>query len=536
MKAINRSLLGLASALVILTGAANNALAEQRGGTLRAYLGGNPASASLHEESSITTVFPFMPVFNNLVVFNHQSKRASADDLTPELATEWRWSDDHTRLTFQLRQGVTWHDGKPFTSADVKCTWDTVTGKRDAGWRKNPRRDWYTNLKEVTTNGDFEVSFQLERPQPSFISFLAVGFSAVYPCHVDARTMRQKPIGTGPFRVVAFEPNQRLELARNPDYWRPDRPFLDGITYQIISSRATRQLAFVAGEFDLTSAGDISPPLMVDLKKQVPDAQCDTPFANVGGQILMNRKVAPFDNPQIRRAVALSLDRDAFINILSQGRFAQGGALVPPPVGSWGVTPEDLAKAGVPGYAGTLEERREEARQIMRELGYSAEKPLRIKLISRDFASYRDPAVILIDHMKTVFIEAELQLLETSQWYNTLPRDTWGIAQNLTGVAIDDPDVLLYESYMCGSPRNYSRYCNEDLQRKVEEQSAMLDPAARKRLVQEIDIQLQQELARPMLFHMVSGTCRQANVRGLTLAENNYYTHYRMENVWLAPR
>jgi len=89
---------------------------------------------------------------------------------------------------------------------------------------------------------------------------------------------------------------------------------------------------------------------------------------------------------------------------------------------------------------------------------------------------------------------------------------------------------------MCGSPRNYSRYCNEDLQRKIEEQSAMVDPAARKRLVQEIDIQLQQELARPMLFHMVSGTCRQANVRGLTLAENNYYTHYRMEDVWLAPR
>lgn len=535
MRPINRYVLGLASALVMLSGT-SSALAQQQGGTLRTYLGGNPPSASLHEESTIGTVFPFMSVFNNLFVFNPSSKRATAQDLTPELATEWHWSDDHTRLTLKLREGVTWHDGKPFTSADVKCTWDTITGKREAGWRKNPRRDWYTNLKEVVTNGDHEVSFQLERPQPSFMDFLASGFSPVYPCHVDARTMRQKPVGTGPFRIVDFQPNQSIKLARNPDYWRKGRPFLDGITFQIVSSRATRQLAFVSGEFDMTAVGDVTAPLMIDVKKQLPDAQCEVNFPNVSGQILMNRAVPPFDDPKVRRAVALSVDRNAFVEILGHGQFAQGGALLPPPAGSWGVTAEDLAKADVPGFAGTLEQRRDEARQILRELGYSQEKPLRFKLISRDIPSYRDASIILIDHLKSVFIEAELQLLETSQWYNTLPRDTWGIAQNLSGIAVDDPDVVFYESYMCGSPRNYPHYCNKDLERRIHEQSATIDPEARRRLVREIDIQLQKELARPALYHMTVGTCRHPHVRGLILAGNTYYTHYRMEDVWLAPR
>ncbi len=516
--------------------ATGGAMAEQRGGTLRVYHGSNPASASVHEEASIATIMPFMPVFNNLFVYNQQGQRNDTNDLTAELATEWRWSEDHTRLTLQLRRGVTWHDGKPFTSADVKCTWDTLIGQRNAGWRKNPRRLWYSNLKEVSTNGDFEVSFQLGRPQPSFMAFLASGFSPVYPCHVDARTMRQKPIGTGPFRVVEFRANQSIELARNPNYWRPNRPLLDGISFRIIRSRSTRHLGFISGDFDMTFTGDITAPLLRDVQSQAPNAICDMNFTNVTSQILMNREVAPFDNPQIRRAVALSVDRDAFIRILGEGHFVTGGALLAPPAGVWGVSGEQLAEAGVETYQGTVEERRETARRLMREAGYSAENPLRLKVITRDSPSYRDPAVILIDHLKTIFIEAELQTLETSQWYNTLVRNTWTIAQNQSGTAIDDPDVIFYENYLCGSDRNYPRYCNQDLQRRFDEQSATIDQEARRRMVQEIDIQLQRDFARPVIFQSASGTCRHPHVRGITMAANSQYNHWRMEDAWLAPR
>ena len=524
----------VAAAIIGSLFATGAAMAEQRGGVLKLYHGLSLASASIHEEASIATIMPFMPVFNNLFVYNQHAERNNANDLTPELATEWHWSEDHTRLTLRLREGVTWHDGKPFTSADVKCTWDTIIGRRDSGWRKNPRRLWYSNLKEVIANGDFEVSFQLSRPQPSFMAFLASGFSPVYPCHVDGRTMRQKPIGTGPFRVAEFRPKQSIELERNPNYWRPNRPLLDGISFRMINSRSTRHLAFISGEFDMTFTGDITPALLRDIQAQVPNATCEMRFPNVTSQILMNREAEPFNNPQIRRAVALSIDRDAFIRILGEGHFAKGGALLAPPAGIWGVTDEQLAEAGVDGYTGTLEQRREEGRRLMREAGYSAENPLRLKVTTRDTPSYRDPAVILIDHLKTVFIEAELQPLETSQWYNTLQRGSWTIAQNQSGTAIDDPDVMFYENYLCGSDRNYPRYCNQDLQRRMDEQSATIDLEARRRMVQEIDIQLQRDFARPIIYHSASATCWHPQVRGVTLAANSQYNHWRMEDVWLA--
>ena len=126
------------------------------------------------------------------------------------MATSWSWDEAGTTLTFKLREGVKWHDGKPFTAADVKCTWDRLTGKSADKFRVNPRKSWWHNLDGVTTNGDFEASFHLKRPQPSFIGLLASGWSPVYPCHVPAAQMRQHPIGTGPFKFVEFKPNERI--------------------------------------------------------------------------------------------------------------------------------------------------------------------------------------------------------------------------------------------------------------------------------------------------------------------------------------
>jgi peptide/nickel transport system substrate-binding protein len=384
--------------VAVLFGAiAAPAAAQTSGGTLRFYHRDSPPSASIHEEATISTLQPFMPVFNNLFVFNQHVERNSPDDLQPELATSWQWSDDGTRLTLRLREGVRWHDGKPFTSADVKCTWDTVTGRRTAGWRKSPRRGWYTNLQEVTTNGDHEVTFVLGRPQPSFISFLASGLSPVYPCHVDGRVMRQKPIGTGPFRVVDFRPNASIALARNPDYWKPDRPYLDGIEYRIIRNRSTRTLAFIAGEFDVTFPYELSAALVRDVRSQAPTAQCETRPTNVVTQLLINREVAPFDNPDLRRALALALDRKALIDILGEGQFTMGGTMLPPPNGAWGLSPADLAE--IPGYGADVEASREEARRIMRGLGYGPENPLRVKVATREIPSYRDPAIVVIDHL-----------------------------------------------------------------------------------------------------------------------------------------
>ena len=134
-------------------------------------------------------------------MYKQDVPQTSLRSIVTDLATEWSWDEDRTELAFRLREGVKWHDGKPFTSADVKCTWDLIAGKTSDRFRLDPRKAWYRNLEEVTTNGDFAVAFHLKRPQPSFIALLASGYSPVYPCHVSARDMRSHP-GTDPFKFV----------------------------------------------------------------------------------------------------------------------------------------------------------------------------------------------------------------------------------------------------------------------------------------------------------------------------------------------
>src|SRR5438067_9849398 len=105
------------------------AFAQQSGGVLRFFHRDSPASMSIHEEATISTVAPTMAVFNNLILFNQHEKQNRMEFIEPELAESWNWSEDGKALTFKLRHGVKWHDGKPFTAADVKCTWDMLIGK-----------------------------------------------------------------------------------------------------------------------------------------------------------------------------------------------------------------------------------------------------------------------------------------------------------------------------------------------------------------------------------------------------------------------
>ena len=151
-------------ALLVAITAAGPASAQKQGGILRMYSPDSPASMSILEEGTVFAQGPMMGVFNNLVMFDQQVKQNSLASVVPDLATGWSWNEDGTELTFPLRQGVKWHDGKPFTASDVKCTWDLLSGKSSEKLRVNPRKSWYRNLDQVTTNGDYEVTFHLKQP------------------------------------------------------------------------------------------------------------------------------------------------------------------------------------------------------------------------------------------------------------------------------------------------------------------------------------------------------------------------------------
>jgi peptide/nickel transport system substrate-binding protein len=397
--------------------------------------------------------------------------------------------------------------------------------------RKSPRKIWYKNVKEITTNGDHEVTFNMERPQPSFLSMLASGYTPVYSCHVSGRDMRSKPIGTGPFKAVEFKRNEAIKVVRNPDYWKKGRPYLDAIEWRIVSNRSTRLLAFGAGEFDMTFDSDVTFPLLKDVKAQRPDAVCEARPTNVSSNVLMNRDKAPFDNPKVRAAMVMALDRKAFSTILSEGHDLEGAAMLPPPAGVWGM-PKDMLP-NLLGYAADIEKSRAEARKIMEGLGYSADKPLRIKISTRNIPNYRDPAVILIDQLKKIYIESELDAIDTTVWHTKVTRKDYQIGMNLTGQGVDDPDVNFYENYHSTSDRNYSGYKNPEVDKLIDQQSAEVDREKRKKLVWGIEKKLAEDVARPILNHGVANTCLSPQLKGLVLQVNSIYNSWRFEDVWL---
>src|SRR5437870_529845 len=303
-----------AGSLSLAMFAAEAAFAQKQGGILKMYSPDSPASMSIHEEATIVSQRPMMGVFNNLVMFDQHVKQNSLASIVPDLATGWSWNEDGTELTLPLHQGVRWHDGKPFTAKDVKCTWDLLTGKGSDKLRVNPRKASYRNLEEVTTNGDYEVAFHLKRPQPS------CGTSAL-----------------GPYRTL-----------------------------------------------------------------------------------LGNREKPPFDNAELRRAMALSLDRKAFIDVITEGQGDIGGVMQPPPEGEWGMPPGMLKE--LPGYDPDVQKNRREARQIMQQLGYGPDNRLKVKLTVRDLPYLRDPAVLLIDQLKEVYIDGELDTVDTTIYLPKLMR------------------------------------------------------------------------------------------------------------------
>jgi len=521
----------LGGALAALLCSTGTALAQKSGGVLKVYHRENPPSASILEESTASTTIPFMPIFNNLVLYDQQVAQNSSQTIGPDLAKSWSWNAEKTELTFRLQEGVKWHDGKPFTARDVVCTFDLLLDKAPQKLRRNPRRSWFTNVERVTAQGDSEVTLYLTHPQPSILGMLASGLMPIYPCHVSPAQMRSRPIGTGPFKLAQFSEFQYIRLVRNPDYWKKGRPYLDGIDFNIVNNPSAAILSFIAGRFDLTFPWEVTPEDRKLVMKDAPQAICETTSMNLSLNLLVNRTAAPFNNPDIRRALVLAIDRKAFIDTVSQGDNAVGGTMLPPPDGIWGLPPEMLNV--VPGYSRDVEKNRAEARALMEKAGYGPDKRLKVKLTTRSVAIYRDPARLLQSQLRDIYIDADLEVVETSLWFARLGRKEYTLGVNATGNGIDDPDQTFFENFACKSSRNYTGYCNPEIEKLMEQQSVEPDAEKRRRLVGEIDVRLLADGARPPIMWARSTTCMQPQVKGFVNMVNSFYNGFRFEDVWL---
>src|SRR5216683_4744892 len=228
--------------------------------------------------------------------------------------------------------------------------------------------------------------------------------------------------------------------------------------------------------------------------------------------------------------MALSLDRRAFIDILTEGQGDIGGVMQPPPAGLWGMPPDMLQT--LLGYDPDVQKNRADARQIMQKLGYGPNNRLGIKVTARDLPYLRDPTVLLIDQLKQVYIDGELETIDTTNWFPKVMRRDFIVG--LTGAGGGgDPDQVLRLLYGCGGELNYSGYCSPEVDQLIDQQSSEANQEKRKQLVWEIERKLAEEGARPIIFYDRRATCWQPRVKGLTLMVNSLFNGWRMEDVWL---
>src|SRR4029077_9741203 len=159
---------------------------------------------------------------------------------------------------------------------------------------------------------------------------------------------------------------------------------------------------------------------------------------NVNRTLIINRDKPPFDNADLRRAMSLTLDRKAFIDIITEGQGDIGGTMLPAPEGVWSMPPEMLKT--LPGYDPDLAKNRAQARAIVQKLGYGPDKRLAVTVSTRNIPPYRDAALILIDQLKEIYIDGVLDAVDTAQWYPRLMRKDFAVGLNVSESAVDDPD------------------------------------------------------------------------------------------------
>jgi peptide/nickel transport system substrate-binding protein len=534
-----RGRLGLSAFLAVVLAVTASAAAQapgpgegKTGGVLRLVLREDlPQGFAIHESATNSVTWPAMPCYSNLVIFDQLKRVGRLDTIAPELAERWSWQDNYRNLVFFLRRDVRWHDGQPFTSKDVKFTFDLVREAKDAPTklRLNPRKEWYSNVEAVEAPDPYTVVFRLKRPQPSLIAILASGYSPVIPAHVPLAEHRSRCVGTGPFKFKEWKRGQTVDLVRNPDYFVKGRPYLDGLRYIVIVERGTRVAALQTNQVDVAYPGDTTVSIAEQLRGAVPQMSFTETATNVSENLLLNTKRPPFDNVKVRRALSLAIDRRAYVKAVHSGSALVGAAMAPKPWGAWGLPEKDTQQ--LPGY-GKGEEGKVRARKLLAEAGYGPGNPLKVEMATRAIAIYLDFASFVISELKQAGVEATLKQIDTAQWHPLATRREFQIGANLTGLGVDDPDANFYENYACGSSRNYGDYCNEEVMRLIDQQSQETDAQKRLTIVWQIQKKLEEDAARPVMGWRVDRFAHYPYVKNLILNQVTYNC-CRHQETWL---
>jgi peptide/nickel transport system substrate-binding protein len=504
----------------------------KRGGTLTYTYHPEPTALSTIATTAVPVYLMSTKIFESLLEYEGPSLVPR-----PGLAASWTVTNESRTYTFKLRPGVKWHDGAPFTSADVKFSVEKIIKPLHSRGRV-----YFDNVVIIETPDPLTVVFKLAEPIPFFLRAFQPGEAPMFPKHIleklnvdDARTVRssefmQKPVGTGPFRLKEWRRGSHIVLERNPDYWKQGRPYLDQIVLKVIPDGAARSIALENGEVDVAPMSAVPQADIQRLAGLKHLATSDKGAEGLGPILWLevNLRQKPLSDVRVRQAMSLALDRKKIVDIIW---FGQGK----PAVGPFVAGNPYLNKAIKPyPYDPKL------ANKLLDDAGYKrGANNMRFK-IQQNFLPYGESWVRLAEYIKQelgkVGIEVETQSLDLGGWLKKIYTDwDYGFTSNFTH-NYSDPSIGSQRSFISSTIRKGATFSNSMDYRnaKVDELfgKALVETneANRRRQFDEAQKILHDEL--PVIFLMDIAYTHIWNKRVHGLITNGISMYSSWDGVW----
>ncbi len=475
------------------------------GGRLRVGLQGDPTALdpALSNLNAVAVVVDF--VYEGLV---HE-----APDLTPQpaLAESWTLSDDLLTYTFKLRQGVTFHNGRPFVADDVKYSFERIQDPKTA----SPWQTFLGGVKSIAVPDPATVEIVLTAPDASFLARLCTRGLVIVPKEEVEKTgdLTQTMVGTGPFTFKEYVPSSSLTLDKNDAYWDAGKPYLDGLDLTIIPDDTQRSTALISKTVDF--AEQVGQKDIALIKKDESLALAGGPTTNLRW-IVFNLRREPFNQLEFRQAVFAAIDRQP---IIDAAVFGYGQPLV-------GLYPESYW-AGYHGEIPAPDPAR--AKDLLAKVTLpDGFKPKILTWAAYKFLS--DTSVVVQEQLKQVGIESEIDPQENAIYLEQYFGGTFDIAV-MGAAGYIDPNDWLQQSLTTGAENNAAGYASSEFDKLVKQGLETTGQPERASIYQEAQELLIKDLPWISLYNSESYVGLTTKVQGFTYYLSSSY--YALRETWI---
>ena len=461
------------------------------GGVLKYAITSRLPHFDFHQSGTINSLGSQGCMYDNLI---RRDPRDSGKTIIPDLAHSWEIAKDGQTYTFHLREGVQFHDGAEFTSEDVKATYDRIA-KPPQGVMI-PRSTLFTTVSEIQAPDKKTVIFKLSEPRPA--SFMMAAFASGWNGIVRKKTLDDNQgnlrrvvdiPGTGPFKSKRRVENEVWVMEKNASYWNKGLPYLDGIEfYHALPFSPELGSAVLSNRVDYARICD---PVTMRKAQATKGMKATSFYQSVIQATYMNNKKKPLDDPRVRRAIHLCLDRPVLIDVVKDvSPMMMGGFLYP---FSDVATPIDQLKKR-PGYQEDTTAAIKEAKALMAAAGYANGLKQPLDYMIRDLASFKLWAQAVQAMLQQALgIEIKLRTVVESVWFDDIKAGNYDLAIGAVVSTLLDPSDYFNAWYKKDGPQNYGFWDNKTFNELLPQIDREVDPKKRLELIRKAEDAMEQD-------------------------------------------